>query len=250
VYNVRVQFRFQLTSFPLCYRLGTLSIIKEMIRNGSESYYHEVFERQSLNMKPFAYSTYFKNLQLCDDKIISDELVLTVSSSSYDFVMHLLNGSYKQKEFEYKDYPLRLIGKRLMPRRSIQSNIVTFKTLSPILIESKEKKPILSTDKNFDKEFQYISTKMIESLYHRKPYQPIRVKNTSMVKQVIKEDLHNRHGKPIYLTANKGLLELEGHCEDLQCIYDSGVGFRRSLGLGLLEIEEVNDVESDRSIHG
>lgn len=236
---MRVEFRFQITNLPIGYRLGVLSIIKEMIRNGSELYYEEVFEKRKSHLKPFGYSTYIKNLSFHKNSILGDELVLIVSSSSYEWFMHLINGSYKQKEYQYKEYLFVLKSKRILPNYEIKQNIVTFFTKSPILLESKNKKPVLSTDAHFEKELQYISTLIIEELYNRKPFQPIRVLNTAMKKQVLKESLHHHQEDPIYLTVNKGSIQLEGHHEDLQVIYDNAVSFRRSLGLGLLDIEEV-----------
>ncbi|WP_044895713.1 CRISPR-associated endoribonuclease Cas6 [Bacillus alveayuensis] len=236
---MRVELRFEIKELPIGYRLGVLSIIKEMVRNGSDQYYKELFEKGNSQLKPFGYSTYIHNLSINKNKILGDVLVLTISSSFYEFMMHLMNGSYKKKEYQYKGFTFFLKSKRLIPEYNIQQRIVTFSTKSPLLLETKEKKPVLSTDANFEKELQYISTLIIEELYKRKPYQPIRVLKTAMKKQVLKESLHHRKEKPIYLTANKGLITLEGHPKDLQAIYDNGVGFRRSLGLGLLDVEEV-----------
>lgn len=237
--NLRVQLTFQISELPIGYRLGVLSIIKEMIKNGSKQYFEKIFEENHLHPKPFGYATYIKNLVFKEDKIIGDELIVTVSSSSYEWMMHLINGSYKKKEYQYKNYSFYLKSKRLLPTVNIQHHVVTFSTKSPILLESKEKVPVLSTDDNFEKEFQYISSLIIEKLFHRKPHLPIRVLKTAMSKQVIKENLHQSEEKFIYLTTNRGLIQLEGHPEDLQAIYDNGVGFRRSLGLGLLDVEEV-----------
>lgn len=239
---MRVEFRFLLSELPIGYRLGVLSIIKEMIRNGSQDYYHEIFENKKNALKPFAYSTYIKNLSIKDQKIIGDELILTISSSSYEWMMNLLNGSRKKQEYIFKNYSFVLQSKRILPTQQISQSKVTFQTKSPILIESKQRKPVLHSDLNFEKEFQYISSLIIKELYNRQPHEPIQVVQTAMKKQVMKEYLHQDSDKPLYLTANKGLIKLQGNPQDLQAIYDNGVSFRRSLGLGLLDVvEEVND---------
>lgn len=240
---MRIGFRFRIHELPIGYRLGVLSIIKEMVRSGSEKYFEEIFVKNKDEMKPFGYSTYIKNIVINDQKIKGDELIVTVSSSSYEWMMHLINGSRKKKEYWYQDYSFTLISKRLLPICKIDKRIVTFSTKSPILLESKEKKPVLFFDEDFEKEFQYASSLLIEQLYHRKPFEPIRVLQTAMKKQVIKEYLHQVHGDPLYLTTSRGLIQLEGHQEDLQAIYDNGIGFRRSLGLGLLDVEGVTSNE-------
>ena len=101
---------------------------------------------------------------------------------------------------------------------------------------------MLYSHQNFEKEFQYISSLIIKELYGREPIKPIEVVQTLMKKQVMKEYLHQDSDHLLYLTANKGLIQLKGHPEDLQILYDNGVSFRRSLGLGLLDVvEEVTD---------
>ncbi|MFO7342825.1 MAG: CRISPR-associated endoribonuclease Cas6 [Bacillaceae bacterium] len=236
---MRVQLAFQIDELPIGYRLGVLSVIKEMIKNGSTAYYEQIFETGKHQIKPFGYSTYIKNLKIDGNKIFGDELIVTVSSSSYEWMMHLINGSHKKKDYQYKNYRFYLKSKRLLPKVNISDPVVTFSTKSPILLERKEKGPVLSTDSLFEKEFQYISGLIIEGLANRKPYAPIRVLKAAMTKQVIKENLHQSEDRFIYLTANKGIIQLEGHPDDLQVLYDNGVSFRRSLGLGLLDVEEV-----------
>ena len=94
---MRVELRFKISELPIGYRLGVLSIIKEMIRLGSESYYQEIFEKKKSSLKPFVYSTYIKNISIQNNKITGDELIVTVSTPSYEWMMHLVNGSRKSK---------------------------------------------------------------------------------------------------------------------------------------------------------
>ncbi|MFD1361711.1 CRISPR-associated endoribonuclease Cas6 [Lentibacillus salinarum] len=238
---MKVKLVFDMQSIPITYRLGTLSIIKEMVRNGSQTYYDNLFVQNKRNMKPFTYSTYITNLDISQETIYGKELHLNLSSSSYEFIMHLMNGSKKGQVYYIQESQLVLKTKNLLPKKSIKEENVVFKTLSPILIESKDKKPILATDSNFNEELQYVANLIIRELYKREPQQPIKVLQTMMTKQVLKEDLHQKQKRPLYLTTNKGLIQLQGAPDDLQCLYDNGVSMRRSLGLGLLEVEkEVN----------
>src|SRR5699024_1240292 len=77
-------------------------------------------------------------------------------SPSYEFVMHLLNGSKRESVYYIQGSKLILKRKRLLPKTAIEEDLITFKTLSPILLESKEGKPVLATDENFKTEFQYL----------------------------------------------------------------------------------------------
>lgn len=236
---MRIQFEFKMDKLPLYYRLGMLSIIKEMIRSGSRDYYQLVFQKNKQEMKPFTHASFIKNLSINNNEIYGERLILTVSSPSYEFIMHLMNGSQRSEEYRYKNHSLTLIKKRLLPKAPKLTNIVTFRTASPILIENKIGVPLLANEKTFEKEFNYYANLATLELLNRDLKEPIQIINSAMKKVVIKEKLHHNDNRDIYLTANQGILKLKGHPEDLAFIYENGVGRRRSLGLGLLEIKEV-----------
>lgn len=236
---MRIQFEFKINELPITYRLVTLSIIKQMIRNGSRDYYDKCFQINRGKMKSFSHASYIKNLNIEADKLFGERLFLTVSSSSYEFIMHLMNGSQRNNLYQYKDFEFKLLSKRLLPAPPELTSKVTFKTLSPILIEDLNERPLLANDKNFEKELNYYAQLLAKELLNRDLYEPIKIVATSTKKVVIKENLHQEQIDPIFITANHGLLQLKGNPLDLKMIYDNGIGRRRSLGLGLLEIEEV-----------
>lgn len=238
---MRIQFEFKMDHLPLAYRLSILSIIKEMIRNGSESYYEKLFVESKQELKPFAFATYIQDLQIAEDTIYGSKLFLTISSPSYEFIMYLMNGSKRESSYIYKDISLKLISKRLLPKPPELTETVTFKTLSPILIENKEQKPLLATDESFEKELNYYANLLSQELYGTELEQRIKVIQTNMKKVVIQENVHQMQAENIYFTGNSGFIQLQGARDDLQKIYDSGIGLRRSLGFGLLGIEEVGD---------
>src|SRR5699024_3840987 len=116
---------------PLYYRLGTLSILKEMIRNGSSSYYKELFEKRNEKMN------------------LGDELHMNVPSPDYAFIMHLMNGSKRNHTYFIHNEKLISKNKILLPKKTITKHEVIFKTLSPVLIDTKDKKPVLATEEDF-----------------------------------------------------------------------------------------------------
>lgn len=237
---MRVRFQFAMSSLPKAYRLGLLSFLKDMLRQGSEPYYKKLFEQNKHKMKPFAYAPYIHEMAIDSDIIMGERLDLTVSSSSYEFMMHLMNGSRRSTLYNLQGHELQLQQKRLLPKPPKFSTVVTFKTLSPLLIEDKNEKPILEMeDEAFAREFNYYAELLVRELYGRDLYEPIHIVKSAMKKVVIQENLHQSQETPIYLTTNHGLLQLKGHPEDLKALYDNGVGRRRSLGLGLFGIEEV-----------
>lgn len=236
---MRIQFKFSIDQLPKAYRLGTLSIIKEMVRLGCEDFYEQFFEDNKQKMKPFSHASYIRNIKFTGDEIVGDQLLLTVSSSSYEFIMHLMNGSQRKTIYQYKGYQFELIQKHLLPKPPEFSSLITFKTASPILIEDAHKHPLTVQDESFETELNYYAQLLTKELLNRPLYESIEVMGASMKKVVLQENLHQSQNQPIYLTANHGIIQLKGHPKDLQFIYDNGIGRRRSLGLGLLMIEEV-----------
>ncbi|MFC7394015.1 CRISPR-associated endoribonuclease Cas6 [Scopulibacillus cellulosilyticus] len=236
---MRIRLSFQMSSFPLGYRFGLLSVIKDIIREGSEAYYDEFFVKNKNKIKPYAFSAYFKDMKIEENKIFAKELHLTISSSKYDFIMFLINGSQKKKQFIYKDHLLELKRVEMLKIDDIKHSITAFRTLSPILIENKDGKPLSPDSPNYLCELEYASQNMVTELLQRPLQQPINILQSSLQKQVIKEHFHQTQDKPLYFTAFKGLIVLEAHKEDLQCLYDCGLGFRTNQGFGLLAREEV-----------
>lgn len=236
---MRVKFEFHMSVLPKAYRLGILSILKEMLRQGSGHYYQQLFDVNREKMKPFAYAPYIHNLEMKQVEIVGTQLDLTVSSASYEFMMHLMNGSQRNTSYSYHGYELELKHKRLLPNPPQFSSTVTFKTLSPLLIENVHKKPLLVEDDAFEQQLNYYAQLLVKQLYDRDLFEPLHILQATTKKVVLQERLHQSQPTPIFITANHGILQLQGHPEDLKALYDMGVGRRRSLGLGLLGIEEV-----------
>src|SRR5690625_5516006 len=114
---------------PIAYRLGMLSIIKEMIYKGSKSYYQNLFVENEQSLKPFAHATFIQNISIKDEKIFGDRLFLTVSSPSYEFMMHLMNGSSRGDIYKYQKFIFELRRKRVLRSRPSFGYTVLFKTV-------------------------------------------------------------------------------------------------------------------------
>lgn len=239
MWKLRVQFEFSMEKLPIAYGLGILSIIKEMIYHGSKYYYERLFVEGKRELKPFTYATYIQNLQIKNDTIYGERLILTISSHSYEFMMYLMNGSKQGTTYKYKNINLELKSKRLLHHPPQFTNHIIFKTLSPIIIENKERQPILAKDPSFEREFNYYANLLAQTFYHRELNSPLKILHTKMEKSVIKENVHQKQDDYIYFTGNKGLIQLKGDIDDLKMLYENGIGLRRSLGFGLLDVEGV-----------
>ncbi|WP_445492476.1 CRISPR-associated endoribonuclease Cas6 [Niallia sp. 03133] len=232
---MRCVFSFQIESFTLRYRLLLLSYLKEIVRSQSEDFYQSFFVDREKETKEFCFAPYFPNIQIEGDEIVSNTLNLTVSSSNYEMIIHLINGAQQKKEYYYKGSTMKFIGVKMMKEKPIIQSPIWFKTLSPMLIESKDKKPLLAGDENFEKELNIICSKMIESKYGRSLYQPIKILKHHLKKTVIKENLHQKSGD-LFFTGNIGQVLLDGDPRDLNVFYMEGISLRSNQGFGCLDV--------------
>lgn len=238
---MRIEMDMICDQLPLHYRMGTLSFIKEAVKKSDPHYFNKIFVNNQ-DIKPFTYSVYLKGFELGEHDIQLKGFRLTISSSDLEFMLLMYNGANQVKHFSYKDYSWVCEGIRLIPEKTLTCNRAVFRTLSPILIEDKAGNSIEPTRENYEKEFNYYADLIVKAFLGRNLKQALKVKPIRMSKVVIKEsnsEFINRFGKEqhLFFTAYKGYLSIEGHCEDLTCLYQNGISKRRSLGFGLLDVE-------------
>ncbi|MCX7991015.1 MAG: CRISPR-associated endoribonuclease Cas6, partial [Proteobacteria bacterium] len=145
----------------ILYRNIFMALIKESLKRSDEAYKNSLYPDKSLNLeivKPFTFSVLMPNDKVIKkEKFIIDErfevedsvfyfpeknyITMYISSCDYEFVMNLYNGLLDiMKSNNNFLKPIKVL---LINEKKIEKEEVCFKTLSPILIESKDNKPIL-----------------------------------------------------------------------------------------------------------
>jgi len=237
---------FAAKKIPISYRMMLVSIIKESLKRADEAYYTQLYKTRKQEMKPFATAVYLKNFNIEEKNIFLDELLMTVSSPDQEFMLHLYNGLLKSKEFQYRDTYLERKKIRFSREYDIRSSKVLFRTMSPILIENKNGKPISPNSPEYGREVNYYANLILKNYRGKGLDRPLEVKPVAMRKQVIQEsnqEFENQQveaknsKEKLYFTAYKGLLELSGDPGDLQLLYQLGLSKRRGQNFGLLEVE-------------
>jgi CRISPR-associated endoribonuclease Cas6 len=196
----------------------------------------------NISPKPFAYAVYLKDFSIKEEVIELEGFNLTVSSGDAEFMLNFFNGMCQIKDYCYRGFEWKVENIRMLPERAIESSQILFKTKSPILIESKEGKPVFPGTQAYEQEFNYYANLVLQACLGRTLKRPLLVKPLQMKKVVIKESNRAlREGESpeqiLYFTAFKGYLFIEGDQEDLTCLYQMGISKRRSFGFGLLDIE-------------
>ncbi len=240
---------------PIIFRHRIMALIKEALSKSNREYLETLYS--SKKPKAFTFNLAFDGSQSVEeefyldstfkvkDKVfyqnINNPAFLYISSDDYEFFANVLNGIREIKIFEFDKENYWKIGKPLiLKEKAIISDMVIFKTNAPFIVETKDNRPIVFSDKNFQTELNNVMETIFRELYGRGLKETLKFYPLKMKKEVIKHTLRGfreKTRKPImYLTGNSGIFKLKGHPEDLQTIYQIGLGNRRNQGFGMVDI--------------
>lgn len=237
---MRLSVTYEVARIPITYRFTVLSLIKEALQQSDRGYYESLYIENEGKMKPFATAVYLRDFTYVEDEIHLKSLTINITSADMSFMLHLFNGLQRLTTYTTYNETWTRLNIQMLPETEIQSEQVYFSTLSPILIENKEGQPLHPDQPEYITEFGYYAALRIQELTGREPYRPIVIEPLQMKRVVIKESnstFRNQHTgkKNLYFTAYRGHLKLSGHPDDLQFLYQSGVGKRASQSFGMLE---------------
>ena len=262
---MRLGIIYKTLKLPILYRQRFMSLIKEALGksdvNYKESLYPEESVEKSKIAKPFCFSISMpKEKTIKKEKIVIDEGIeiedivfyfpensyinFYISSCDFHFIVNLYNGLLEIKEFKFGNgIALKLNRIFMLNERRILNDEVIFKTNSPILIEDAEENPVLPIEARieyFNEQFNAIHHRILkdirgEGLKRNLTFYPIKIK-----KQVVKHTLkgfREKTGKPyMMLTCFEGCFKLKGEPEDLQMLYQIGIGLRTGQGFGMVDV--------------
>lgn len=240
---MRLKIQLDIQKVPQHYRMYLLSFIKKTIRLGNEQLYKDLYD---VGKKPkcLTFSFYMTQFKLVDNEYHMNSATLTFSTSDTLVAVAFINGISQMKRFEHPIYPFYIQNIMISNEKLIRTNIVKFTTLSPILLENKQGKPMLINDVAYEKELNIVTNKKFENLYGRALIEPIQIISHNLRKQVIKESNRHANDKTLFYTAQKGEITLKGHSDDLKLLYMDGILNRSAQGFGTLEVvncyEDIN----------
>lgn len=243
---MRIKFIYKIDKVPIDYRRYFLSLIKETIKD--KNIYSSIAKRDT---KPFCFSVCFEKAKIKDEVIeIEGNTNLFISTPNIPLFITMYNGliSDKLKEFKFANgQVLKRLNTFLIREKNINKNEACFKTMSPIIIVNKNKKPILHPktkgdiknigDIIIDEEIflQELKYSVANNLSKDDlEFIPVDIKK-EVIKHSIGEHLKEA-GKKILLVGTSGKFILKGNKDDLQKIYQLGIGSRRNQGFGMVEM--------------
>ena len=258
---MRLRITFHTERLPIIYRHRFMALIKEALTISSPEYksllYPEKDSEISKRTKPFSFAVLLpKDKKITRGKIKIEEdyeiedvifeipdkskLSFIVSSPDYFFIIGLYNGLLKIKEFPIdSETNIKFHGTQIMREKEITENEVIFRTLSPILIEDKNEKPVLPWDENFNENLNEIQNRILKDSRGYGLRSDVIIEPVNIRKSVVKHYIRwfrKETGKPyMVLTCFEGLFKMKGEVDDLRDLYVSGIGLRTGQGFGLIE---------------
>ncbi len=261
---MRVRVDFKADRVPIIYRHRFIALIKEALKEADDRFKEKLYPPEesefSKRTKPFCFSVYIpvhrtqkKESLILDDDLTVEETVyylmgnakvsFFISSCDYEFMVNFYNGILNIEKFRlFNDCWIIRDRLRLINEKMINTDMVCFKTMSHILIEDKEDRPILPDDdpEGFNFHFNSIHDKILKDVRGYGLKKDLRFSPVSIKKQVVKHTLRGfrvRTGKPIMmLTCFSGNFILEGDPQDLKILYQIGIGLRTGQGFGMVEV--------------
>jgi len=270
--RIKVVFELVGEKMPILYRQRFMDLIISALKEADTNYARSVYPDKNMHLKvakPFAFSVFLPgNFAIKNEKFKIDEtfeiedlvfcfkknetMSMYVSSYNLEFLLHLYNGFLKLESFQFDEKLTLKINKVFMLNENkINDSEIIYKTMSPILIETIDGKPILPIDVGgnllkekelsiFNSNFNAIHGRILKdirgsSLYKELVFTPIKIK-----KQVVKHtlrDFREQTGKPyMTFTTFEGIFKIEGDPRDLKALYQMGIGLRTGQGFGMVEV--------------
>lgn len=233
---MRIKLTLSTRQLPVHYRMLFVSLIKEAIKKSDEELYKNLYIDLPSMPKKYSFAIYLSNFKKEKDVFDVDGATMTISSSDPRIAVALINGFQNIKKFNYKNWKMEIEKLELLKEKKINHPYVQFTTLSPILLEDKENKPLLIKDNDFEKEMNIVCNQQFQALYGRALKRTLKIVNYNMRKQVIQESNSGAEGRTLFFTGQRGTITLVGAKEDLQLIYQDGFLNRKSQGWGNLDV--------------
>lgn len=241
--RVKVDFEIDGDTLPLDYRRKFLSYLKSAMQD----YNAELFEALyggGTAPKSFCSSIYFfpKVIIGKDEiKLSSNRFAVRITTPDILLGVHLTNAlmGRHNKWFSLADCnnKIKAVSIAKMRERPIVDNEVQFKILSPIIIRDHDKQSgrdwyLTFEDAGFEEVWKRNLKTETQHIFNRDvsgDVDALQIKHSQLKKTVVKN-----YG--IYIPCTIGTLRLEGEKYLLEYLYKAGIGSRRSMSFGYVEI--------------
>jgi len=229
--RLQVVYNLDDPNLPVEYRRGFVSLLKEAIKQANPTCFERYYSRLH-TLKPFTFSLFFPELtgNEGEDFHVGSKAILSFSTFSPEVMTSVYNGLLQIREYPIFENKIRLYNVFLRPRIVITEGRVQFKTMAPVLVNTKGNSNwyLLPGDKGFEEGLNF-SVRELCRVFLGMPDATVEFRPIAIRRKVVRH--YNMHMQGLV-----GIFELRGSPEVLDLIYRVGLGVRRSQGFGMLEV--------------
>jgi len=241
--RIKIEFETRNEQLPIDYRRKFLSYLKGAI----DEYNHDLYETlygTGHSSKAFCLSIYFMpKVIITKDQVLLHSKRLQATFATRDVLLgiHLVNALMARLN---RWLPLADSGNELKAvlitkteEVTISTNVVHFKILSPLVIRDHDEKEgkdwyLTFEDDDFERVWKRNLTTELQNVFRRDvsgDIEALKIKSIDLRKTVVKS-------YSIYIACTIGSFVLEGEMYLLDYLYKSGIGSRRAMSFGCVDI--------------
>lgn len=226
-----VQLTLDSNSINKDYRRNIVHLIKQCL---SEEFYNEIYKESKLRSFTFSPFLQIENFTKSDIILKERYIKLFFSTDNMTDGWILINSFKinKGKSFNFGKGKITIDNIKTLTEKSINDEIILFKTLSPICIREK-----LDEEKSWFHDFDEKGMEILkQNLAHQLRYEfPESLLNEVKIKALkVKRTIITNYNIKFPVTI--GTLMISGDKRILKTIYNRGFGSKTSLGFGMLEV--------------
>lgn len=233
----------QAEKLPVSYNFLFVSLIKSAIAVNDSNLVDSLYYyngRANQNIKDIAFAVYLNKFRKEQDEfLINGDIKLTVSTSNFKLLLLLQNGFMTKRAYQYKGYDLHVKKIQLLQEGKPEQEFGLFQTLSPIAIKGANNTFLNPFDAEYEQALQFICDEIVQEIAGRSLYKPLKFTPVQMKKVVVKlkhEAFSRMNAEEVFFVeAYKGIIKLEGAVDDLKLLTETGIGYRRSQGFGVIK---------------
>ena len=230
-------FELENKEISIQYRKSILSFFKKSLSEYDMAKYEKLYHAKDPIIKPYTFAVFFRDSEFKENKKIvnSKEMELNISIADYEIAIILYNAFNHQrnKVFHLEHNSMTLKNIVLVPEKQINTDEVTIKFMSPLIVRQRENEKDYYYSIEGEKFLETLKINIKEQLkltnYPTEIIDTIKLEKINGRKTVIKFYEKQMEG-------TIGTFKLYGNKDLLSYLYKSGIGSRRSSGFGMFEV--------------
>ncbi len=233
----KMYFELEKPKLNIQYRKSIISYIKHALQNYDENLYKEIYEGN--NTKTYTWAPILSKPTFEEESIQLQDNNFSILFSAYNYLyaLHLYNAFLKQlfKKFSLNQNSMTLKNIVMIPEKQINTNKIQVKMVSPIICRNHNRETRKDMYYSFERpEFEkYIKINILEQMKQENLdsnlLEDFKIEPINAKKTIIK--LYEKK-----MEASIGTFELEGDKQLLNYLDKAGVGAKKAMGFGLIEI--------------